>query len=139
MPHEGWRLGAGGIHDEAGGPCDDAGGVDAAPEPVAPVTPVEFVRLVLLVMRDEVVRDQHAEERHEDAADEKQEVLVPEEIDAHGERERSRADNDREHAMRHSHEILQRDGARVNVRECVIGLVNENDEEKQPADGERKQ
>ena len=77
------------------GPGEDAGGVHAADVPVAAAVRVQVVGVVAGAAVDVVVGDEHAEQRHEHAADKQQERLVAGEVDADGDDERRHADDER--------------------------------------------
>ena len=82
---------------------------------------------------DEPVGEQHAEERHEERAEQQQELLVAREVDAERDR-RSRAPRRSTISRRcdaRGSEVLQRHRGRVDVRERLVGLVDRQREQRE--------
>ena len=84
----------------------------------------------------EPLREQHAEERHEEGAEQIEEVLVVDEVEDERAGGRDDRDPEDEQPLRHPRQdVLDRDGGRVDVRERLLRLVDtERDErERRPA------
>ena len=90
------------------------------------------------------VGEQNAEERHEEGAEQEQELLVLGQVDHERDPGCQRGDADDQCPLRRArHDVLDRDGGRVDVRERLVGLVHrereQGDHAADPAGGDRRQ
>ncbi len=71
------------------------------------------------------MREQHAEQRHEERPEQEEEVLVAPQVERERPDRRGDGDERDERPLRHTGgEILERDRGRVDVRERLVGLVD---------------
>ena len=81
--------------------------------------------------RRQPVGEEHGEERHEDRAEEEQEALVAADVDEQSAERRYGGDEDDQQLLRRARKrVLQRDGGGVRVRERLVGLRDEECEER---------
>ena len=90
------------------------------------------------------MRDEHAEQRHEDRAEQEQEALVAAHVDRERADGRGGGSSDDEHALRDPwEEILGRDRRRVHVRKRLVRLVHGQGQQRErrsrTAPGDRSQ
>src|SRR4051794_5526771 len=85
----------------------------------------EDVVAFVVAAGDEPVREQYAEQRNEERAEQEQELLIPRQVDAERDRRRHDGDSDDQYTLRRTREeVLQRDRGRVDVRERLVRLVD---------------
>ena len=114
------------VDREAGEPRGDHPGPEGR-------RPEDVVGVVVRAVQ-QPVREQHAEQRHEEGAEEQEELLVVGEVE-HERAERSdhgRADNEPPLGRVWAH-VLRGDRGRVDVRERLVGLVDRQGEQREEA------
>ena len=125
------------VEAEAGDPGDDRREADLGPG--------EHVLASVVAPGEQPVGEQHPEERHEERPEQEQERLVVPQVDEQRpDRVATPAVPAIKRSLRHlRQQILQRDGARVDVRERLVALVHGQREQREhargPARGDRRQ
>ena len=114
---------------------------DEADDPRNEGTPPDTLRVrrehelgaVAATRSHEVIREEERTERHEEGTDQEQEHLVSLHREQEGEQERDPADEDRQQRGGRARNHVQRgDGGRVDVREGVRRLADDQPEDQHP-------